>query len=175
MLDPTSVAIVCGGTKWGIPHTAMTLAKELGFKVIGIFPLTGAHYACLELLDLAICVDPIYGDSRWGDESVLFSKVADGIVIIGGGAGTMIEVSHVLKVNESIMSVNKKTKQTIPIKPVIPIAGTGGVADSGMHHLWINADLAAECIPQQKIFNGAAAAHILNSKLNINNNQRRTV
>lgn len=162
--DPTLVAILTGGTCWGVPHMVMQKARELGFRTIGIFPEIGVKYVCPELLDLGICVEPRFGESAWGDESELFAKVADGLVVIGGGHGTMIEVAHFLKYNESILSQSRKGGDLQPLKPVSPIAGTGGAADL-VYMPWVKAEVAAECMPQRKVYSGCQAAEFVRARL----------
>src|SRR6056297_1367011 len=86
------IAILTGGTEWGVPKTAATKAKEHGMKTIGIFPLAGKKYTLPEdILDISLCVEPFVGESRWGDESPIFTNLLDGVIVYGGGAGTLIE------------------------------------------------------------------------------------
>lgn len=117
------IAVLTGGTAWGVPAVATEVAKSLGFTTIGVFPLAASLKQSTMLpdglLDLAICVHPFVGGSQWGDEAAVYTKLLNALVIIGGGAGTMVEVAHLLKQNE----------KNIPVKHLIPILGTGGTAD----------------------------------------------
>lgn len=116
------IAVLSGGTKWGVPAAATKIAKECNFPTIGVFPLAamGKHTLPPDLLDLAICVHPFAYKSQWGDESPVYTKTLDSVVVIGGGAGTMIEVAHILKLNE---------RKDVRPKHIVPVHGTGGTAD----------------------------------------------
>ncbi|MDE1919084.1 MAG: hypothetical protein KGH56_00075 [Patescibacteria group bacterium] len=118
------IAVLTGGTAWGVPRIAAQTAHELGFYTIGVYPATAARKAKNMLpegmLDLSVCVHPSIGESRWGDESAIYVKLLDAVVIIGGRAGTMVEVAHILKCNE---------KSDARVKSILPVSGTGGTAD----------------------------------------------
>ncbi|NTW22771.1 hypothetical protein HGA34_04520 [Candidatus Falkowbacteria bacterium] len=160
-LQNFQIAILTGGTKWGVPKTATLKAKELGLKTIGIYPLVGRKHALpLEFLDISICVEPLVGESRWGDESPMFTSLLDGVIVYGGGAGTLIESAHILKTNEAII----KSGETV--KYIIPIAGTGGVAD-GLPFVWGKAEVRSRCMPFGKVSTGYAAADLMREKLNL--------
>jgi len=161
LLQNFQIAILTGGTRWGVPKTATLKAKEFGLKTIGIHPFVGRKHALsLEYLDLSICVEPLVGESRWGDESPMFTSLLDGVIVYGGGAGTLIECSHILKTNEAIM------KSGEPVKFIIPIAGTGGVAD-GLPFVWGKAEVRSRCMPFGKISTGKDAAKLMREKLNL--------
>lgn len=159
------IAIQTGGTTWGVPRVAVQIANELGFPTIGVFPLTakGKHSLPLKMpphldkkqgaaqLDLAICVHPFLYKSQWGDESFIFTKMLDAAIVIGGGAGTMTEVVHILKLNE---------RDDVPKKHIVPIHGTGGVADR-LPFFPGKLDIMAECIPSMPIRTGHAAYEYL--------------
>ncbi|MDH3324694.1 MAG: hypothetical protein OEL89_03585 [Candidatus Peregrinibacteria bacterium] len=155
------IAILTGGTKWGVPKTAIMKAKEYGIMTIGIYPKTGEKYALgKEFLDLAICVEPFIDESRWGDESPMFTKLLDGVIVFGGGHGTLIECSHLMKMNEALIKYDK------PKKFIVPIAGTGGVADS-LFHIWAKPDIRAKSMPKDKVHSGRQAGRILIQELNL--------
>lgn len=145
------IAVLTGGTAWGVPAVAAEVAKELGFVTIGVFPLTAMKKASNMLpdglLDIAICVHPLIGESRWGDESAIYTKLLNAVVIIGGGAGTMVEVAHLLKQNE---------KADIPAKHLIPISGTGGTADK-VSFFPGKPETMVRCVPNQAITSGSEA------------------
>ncbi len=148
------LAILTGGTKWGIPKIATSVAKEYGFKTIGVFPLTAEvkKYSLGDnLLDLSICVHPGIGQSRWGDESPHFTRCLNGMIIIGGGAGTMVEVSHLLKRNE---------RTDVPPKIIIPIIGTGGTADRVMSFPGKPLTMS-KCLPLYPITDGNGVSEYL--------------
>lgn len=160
------IAILTGGTKWGVPYYALKKAKEYGFKTIGVYPEMGGKHACHDLLDLDICVPSMYGDSYWGDESSVFCKLLDADVVIGGGSGTLIECMHILKANETIHSRNQKSKSNTPLKYIIPISGTGGTADS-LHFVSAKKEILSESMPEEKVQSGLRAADILIETLNL--------
>jgi len=148
------LAILTGGTAWGVPAVAIETAKELGFPTIGVFPLTASLKKSNMLpdgsLDLTVCVHPFVGTSQWGDESAIFTKLLDAVIIIGGGAGTMVEVAHLLKQNEK--------KGTT--KHLIPIYGTGGTADK-VSFFPGKPETMARCVPQKPIVSGTDACEYL--------------
>lgn len=139
------IAIQCGGTKWGVPAIAAKVAKEMGFKTIGVFPLIGQKYALSEdVLDLGICVHPMIGNSKWGDETPAFCKLLDSVVVIGGGAGTMVEIAHLLKMNESFRG---------KIRHILPVSGTGGTAED-ISYFPGKPETMVKCIPSNPLFTG---------------------
>ncbi|OGG49864.1 hypothetical protein A2763_01580 [Candidatus Kaiserbacteria bacterium RIFCSPHIGHO2_01_FULL_54_36] len=153
------IAIQTGGTKWGVPDAATRVAKELGFPTIGVYPLTAKNKSALppEMLDLSVCVHPFIGESSWGDESAIFTKLLDSVVVIGGGAGTMVEVAHLLKINE------RKSEKT---KWIIPVYGTGGTADK-LSFFPGKPDTIAKCIPSVPIRTGKEVVDFLIEKVMI--------
>jgi predicted Rossmann-fold nucleotide-binding protein len=149
------VAILTGGTRFGFPKTAFEQAKDVGLKTIGVFPQTAAEKGyVLPDLDLPICVEPLFGDSAWGDESSVFSKVLDAVIVVGGGAGTLIEAAHLLKMNESRIKYGEEPKH------LIPIHGTGGVAD-GLPFVWGKQEIKHACMPHEPIESGMEAARYI--------------
>lgn len=155
------VAVLTGGTKFGFPKVATEKAKEYNLKTIGVYPLAGKKHALDDnLLDLSLCIEPQYGDSQWGDESPVYAKLLDAVIVFGGGAGTLIECAHILKINERLLS-NKDE-----LKYIVPITSSGGVA-SGLHFIWSKQEIRYACMPERRIDNGYAAAQFLKEKLNI--------
>lgn len=149
------IAVLTGGTAWGVPAIATEVAHELGFPTIGVFPLTASlkaeHMLPQNWLDLAVCVHPMLGTSQWGDEAAVYTKLLNAVIIIGGGAGTMVEVAHLLKQNE---------KKDAPVKHMIPIYGTGGTADK-VSFFPGKPETMAKCIPSSPIGSGAQACEYL--------------
>lgn len=153
------IAILSGGTTWGVPNTTVTKAKKFNLKTIGIYPHVGRKHALDGgILDLSICVEPSYGDSCWGDESSIFTKLLDGVIVYGGGAGTLVEISHLLKMNETIL------KDGGTPKFIVPISGSGGVAD-GLPFIWSKTEIRHKSMPTRRVINGAEAADLLIEKL----------
>jgi len=162
LLRGYQIAVLTGGTKFGVPKTATEIAKKYGLKTIGVYPLIGKkHVLDSGFLDLDICIEPSFGESQWGDESPIFAQLLDGVVVYGGGAGTLIECAHILKMNENLK------KKGIPMKYIVPISGTGGVAD-GLHFIWSKPEVRSMCIPQVLVLNGLEAAGILRKQLALN-------
>jgi predicted Rossmann-fold nucleotide-binding protein len=117
------IAILCGGTGGGIPEYAARAAKSAQLKVIGVYPQRGREYVLgTDVLDYVVEVGPMGDGSYWGDESSLFASIPDAVVLIGGRTGTLIEVAHLLRINET------RVKKGAPVK-LIPVGGTFGVAD----------------------------------------------
>ncbi len=156
--DP--VAILTGGTRWGVPNTAVKVARQYQLPTIGVFPEIGQKYALPDdMLDLSLCVHPMHGESRWGDESPLFASVLDASIVFGGSAGTLVECAHILKLNESLIK-HSPTR----IKLIVPISGTGGVAD-GLPFIWSRPEVRSACIPSPQITSGRDAAALIRQRL----------
>lgn len=93
-------AILTGGTEGGVPQMGVETAKRLGIPTIGVFPKQGTKYALLSQLDLAIETSPPdIGDGTFGTETPAFVNMLDGATVIGGGYGTLTEISTILKTN----------------------------------------------------------------------------
>lgn len=159
------IAVLTGGTRFGFPKTALEVANEMNLKTIGVFPKTAydKKYVMPEL-DLPICVHPQHGDSAWGDESSVFCKLLDAVIVCAGGAGTLIEAAHLLKMNESLL----KDERHPPLKMIIPIYGTGGVAD-GLPFVWGKQEIKNACMPQKAISSGKDAAMYIQEHLDLFN------
>lgn len=157
------VAVLTGGTRFGFPKTAVEVAKEMNIRTIGVFPevAVGKEYVLREL-DLAICISSHCGESVWGDESSVFCKLLDAVIVCGGGAGTLIEVAHLLKMNEGLL------KSGHPMKVIVPIHGTGGVAD-GLPFIWGKQEIKNSCMPQKLVFSGTDAAVYIQEHLDLFN------
>ena len=97
--------LVCGGLG-GVMEAACKGAKENGGTTIGIIPQEEFSHAN-EFCDIVVCTG--IGFAR----DFVVASSADGIIAIGGGVGTLIE-----------MGVGYMTKKT-----VVAISGSGGVAE----------------------------------------------
>lgn len=156
------IAILTGGTTWGVPKTAAMEAKKCRLQTIGVYPLTGKKHALgNDILNLSICIEPFSGESRWGDESPVFTNLLDGVIVYGGGAGTLTECAHILKINEALLKSGKDS-----LKYIVPIAGTGGVAD-GLPFIWAKPDVRSKCMPHERVTSGSRAAEIIIEQLNL--------
>lgn len=157
------IAVLSGGTRFGFPKTAVEVAKEMQLKTIGVFPKTAYEKGyVLKEPDLLICIHPQYGESAWGDESSVFCKLLDAVIVCGGGAGTLIEVAHLLKMNESLLKYDHL------VKVIIPIHGTGGVAD-GLSFVWGKQEIKIACMPQKPVLSGKDAAVYIQERLDLFN------
>ncbi|MDD3067082.1 MAG: hypothetical protein PHO48_04615 [Candidatus Gracilibacteria bacterium] len=154
------IAVQCGGTIWGVPKIAAQVAKEMGFHTIGVFPLvakTKGYALGEDLLDLSVCVHPMIDKSNWGDETPVYCKLPNATIVIGGGAGTMVEISHLLKMNEA---------KGVAIRHIVPIFGTGGTADK-VSFFPGKPDVMAKCIPHHPVQTGEEVLHYLRTHTNI--------
>lgn len=97
--------LVCGGLG-GVMESACRGAKEKGGTTVGIIPQDEFSFAN-EFCDIVVCTGIGYA------RDFVVASSADGIIAVGGGVGTLIE-----------MSVGYMAK-----KPVIAVTGSGGVAD----------------------------------------------
>jgi uncharacterized protein (TIGR00725 family) len=97
--------LVCGGLG-GVMESACRGAKEKGGTTVGIIPQDEFSFAN-QFCDIVVCTGIGYA------RDFIFASSADGIVAIGGGAGTLIEMSAGYMIN----------------KPVVAVAGSGGVSD----------------------------------------------
>lgn len=97
--------LICGGLG-GVMEAACRGAKESGGTTIGIIPQEEFSYAN-QHCDIVICTGIGYA------RDFIVASSADGIIAVGGGVGTLIE-----------MGVGYMTKKTI-----VAMAGSGGVAD----------------------------------------------
>ena len=97
--------LVCGGLG-GVMESACRGAQEAGGSTVGIIPQDEFSYAN-QFCDIVISTGFGYG------RDIIVSSSADGIIVVGGGAGTLME-----------LSVGYITK-----KIIVAISGTGGVAD----------------------------------------------
>jgi hypothetical protein len=147
------IAVLSGGTKWGVPRVAIEVARECGFPTIGVYPILakGKHELPEGSLDLAVCVHPPIYRSEWGDEAGVYTKLLDSVVVIGGGAGTLVEMAKILKLNE---------RKDITLKHIVPIYGTGGTADRMLSFPGKLKTMAA-CLPAHRITSGQQAFEYL--------------
>lgn len=97
--------LVCGGLA-GVMESACKGAKDNGGTTLGIIPQEEFSYAN-QFCDIVVCTGIGYA------RDFVVASSADGIIAVGGGVGTLIE-----------MGVGYMTK-----KIVVAISGSGGVAD----------------------------------------------
>ncbi len=149
-----AVAIMTGGTDEGVPRIATEIAKRLGLNAVFIYPLRGKPHRINGIdPDLELIVPPAIGDSQWGDESPLFAQLLDGMLVLGGNTGTLIECAHVFKINESTIKQGK-------VKYVVPVRGFGGVSEI-IHFLCPRDEVRSRCLPAEVVYNGREAGKLL--------------
>lgn len=150
------VAILTGGTKWGIPKVAAEAARAYGLPVIGVLPERGLKHA-LEGLDLRLTIPPRLGQSAWGDESEVFAKLSDAVIMISGAFGTQVEYAHIMKMNEA------RLKDGAAPVYVIPFFGLGGWSET-VYNLNLPEAIRA-CFPSGKILAGEDAVAFIKARL----------
>lgn len=115
-------AILCGGTKGGLPEVAANVATELSIPSIGVYP-ENAKKNALDSLDLAIEVPaPIYGNVTWGSETPVLAGLCDIAIIVGGSTGTIIEIATLMKYRKAREKLGK------PPIYLVSLSYTGGAA-----------------------------------------------
>lgn len=97
--------LVCGGLG-GVMESACRGAKDNGGTTVGIIPQDEFSYANM-FCDIVICTG--MGFAR----DLIVASSADGIIAIGGGVGTLIELG--------VGYLSKKT--------MVALAGSGGIAE----------------------------------------------
>lgn len=163
VLNGLPIAIQTGGTEFDIQKYAAERAKKQGMPLIGIYPSRGEKYR-LDNLDFALEVEPRYGDSEWGDDTEIFAKLPDGVEMIAGGTGTLIELGHIMAINKSTISHPEKGKKLIYLAPV-RLAERRTTADIA-YELSLQQQFQT-FMPDYAIFNGRFAAEFLVKKLNL--------
>jgi len=159
VLKDYSVAVLTGGTSWGLPEYASIAARKAGIPVIGVYPERRKKYVSKNL-DFAIEVEGKFGDSEWGDSTEVLVKIPQGVEIISGGMGTLIEAAYIFKINEGRIK-----NETSPIY-VAPISGFKGVSEQ-IQGFDIPEEVRRICLPDARIFNGFDAAGFLVDKIKL--------
>ncbi len=145
-----NIAILTGGTMWNLPGDVTRIAKQYNLPTIGVLPIRGEDQMA-DGLDLALKIPSLYLDSEWGDESQIFAKLANGIELIGGGAGTGIEIFQSMKI-----SLRREKKGKAPIY-LAPISGFGGIEEM----LYKSALVNPKFMPEKPFNNGTDAANYI--------------
>src|SRR3989344_1228771 len=94
------VALISNGTEWGVPKYTCQFGLKYSLPIIRIFPVKAKKYLLPETFALDISVGSRFKQSEWGDDTEVLIKAASGIIIIGGGRGTLIECLHWIKIND---------------------------------------------------------------------------
>ena len=158
-------AVQTGGTQGGVPEIATKIAREYNLPTIGVLPEATMAYALEQPADLLIQTpDLLFGRTSFGSETPTFINMLDGLVVLGGGYGTRMEVSTVLRINKS--RADARRRNPIGATPPIyacPISGTGRTADE-LATLSLYEDVG-DCLPETPVTNGAEASAYIGSKL----------
>ena len=163
------VAILTGGTRGGLPEAATKLAHQYGLQVLAVVPACAKPANLMREVACRIQVESLVVNSTWGSESAVLMNIADGLVLMGGGAGTLTELANALKINEGRLRAPPLTKGYAPIM-IAPVSGYGGVADllpALLANSIIKQSLWETCFPPATLHNGAEAATYLLHALNI--------
>lgn len=155
------IAILTGGTVWGLPGKASQMATKHKMPTIGVFPRRGEKDTDRYTLSRVVITPPRYGDSEYGDETELFVKLSDGMIMMAGGNGTALEYFYAMKINDR--RIRPKYAQR-PIY-IAPIRGLGGFSERA-YDLTFNEELR-RVLPEKPVENGADAAKFLVEKLKI--------
>ncbi len=162
VLKDFPVAVLTGGTNWGIPKYATLAAGERGIKTIGVMPEYAVRkgYSLGDKLDFEFVAKSRMRNSEFGDESEVFAKLADGMIVIGGFLGTAVEFYHVMKMNE------RKIKYGETPTYISPVKGFGGFSESILK-ICLPKRVKEECLPSELLENGADAVKFLTEKMKI--------
>jgi hypothetical protein len=98
--------ILITGGKGGIMETASKGAKKIGGVTVGIVK-GSSRDTCNKYIDV-----DIVANTSWGGEEAILIASCDGIIAIGGGAGTLQELAVAYRMQ----------------KPIVAIAGVKGSA-----------------------------------------------
>ncbi|MFH0936965.1 MAG: hypothetical protein V1808_01580 [Candidatus Daviesbacteria bacterium] len=162
-LKDRKIAILSGGTDSGVAKVATTIAREFNLPTVGVFPREGKKYVLLDILDLAIeSLPPSYGRAGWGTETPTYVELLNGMAVIEGEFGTLVEVGTVLSTNK------KRIKDSKSIIYLCPIEGTGKTADIVRILPIVEVQgyyLPSYCLPEEKVDNGIDAARFFRRKL----------
>lgn len=162
-LNDKKIAILSGGTDSGVAKVATTIARRFNLPTVGVFPREGKKYVLLDMLDLAIeSLPPSYGIAGWGTETPTYVELLNGMMVIEGEYGTLVEVGTALIINK------RRIKKNEPIIYLCPIAGTGKTADliETLPAVEVKGYfLPSYCLPEKKVDNGIDAARFFRRKL----------
>lgn len=161
------IAVITGGTAFGVPEIASKEAKKRGIPVIGVTPSAAKQKHLLpdEFLSLRIDFGAFFSESQWGDESFLFAKLCDAAIVVGGGSGTLVEVAHIMKMNERLIKENSG----LTPKYVVPALGFSGVSEV-IAFQPIPTKVKFSVLPEDRVFTPEQVTAFLIDKLNLYEN-----
>ena len=142
------LTIVTSGTNRGVPRIAAELSSAMGFPLVYVHPERAHKYLNIQTkAHLEICLPPRIGDSEWGDDSADLIKLSDALLILGGSTGTLTEIAHAFKVNES------RIRNDSRLIFMVAIHGFGGAGDQ-LHTLCYSPELRSKCMPPRLVYEG---------------------
>ncbi len=155
------VAILSWWTDFDIPKIATNIANEYNLPTIWVLPRRWEKYSMWnEKLNIEIIVDSSYSESQYWDESSIFAKLSDWIIVIWWWSWTLIEFAHVMKINENLHRYNQA------LKKVIPIHWLGWLSEM-LHHIPWNDEIKKLTLPKTTNYNWVEAFEWLKNELNL--------
>lgn len=158
------VLIITGGTGDGVPGIAARVARrELGMPLLGLLPTRGRKSAAAEFVGPEVDPDrtclvevpPLFGASMWGDESSLFVRLADAILVLDGEWGTTVEVALAMKANSG------RVKHREPLIRIVPVDAFPGPAQVFARAPWMTDAVRQSALPSRPLFTPADVAGYL--------------
>jgi len=99
--------VLHGGTRYGVPAVANTLATEYGLERIGCMPARGLH-SPIDVPD-GYNQPPldtmIIKGLDYGDETDIIGSTPDVLISVGGGSGSVREIEYALKEGKLVVLV----------------------------------------------------------------------
>ncbi|MDO8599033.1 MAG: hypothetical protein Q7S02_02905 [bacterium] len=159
------VLVITGGTRDGVPGIAAHVARrELGMPLLGVLPARGRRYAAEEFIDpnysgseltCLVEVPALFGASMWGDESSLFVRLADAILVLDGEWGTTVEVALAMKANSG------RVKNGEPPIRIVPVDAFPGPAQVLANAPWMTDAVRQGALPPRPLLTPADVAGYL--------------
>jgi len=162
------IAILTWWTIWDIPQIATKIARKYWLPTIWVLPKRWEKNSLWKnnLLNIEIIVDSLYSESYYWDESSIFAKLLDGMFVLWWWAWTLIEFSHVMKMNESL-SKNWYVKKVVPINWIWWLSEV-------IHHIPWNDEIKQLSLPKVPIYNWEDAFNWMKDELALNDILKET-
>lgn len=104
--EDKDICVISGLTYVGIPAIAYDVAKERGYKTIGVACSKAKEYECFD-------VDEKYIEGEeWGDESEKFLSMLDVMIKVGGGKQSEEEVKKFKESGKPVIEFDLKAKKS---------------------------------------------------------------
>lgn len=163
------IAILTWWTSWDIPKIASQSAREHDIPTIWVLPYRWKKSSLWkEFLNAEIIVPPIFWDSHYWDESSIYAKLSDWVFMIWWWAWTLVEFSHIMKMNEAL----KKYNQTV--KKIVPITWIPWVSEA-THFIPWNEEIKNITFPSKNITNPKEAFEWLRKEIDLDDVLRENV